>query len=280
MNDRPVVALGDRRYAVERRWAELPGNERLELISQLAVDRHGRVYVNRRRDPPVLVFEPSGKLGAAWGEGRLTDAHGIFVTADDRVFVIDRDRHQVLVFSLDGKLLGTLGERDRPRFQAPLNHPTDVAVADDGEIYVSDGYGNSAVHRFSADHRLIRTWGSPGQGPGEFSTPHAIWIDRSNRVLVADRENHRVQIFDREGAYLGEWRDFYLPMDLYEDARGMVYVTDHIPRLSMMTPEGKLAGRCRPTFNLPHGISGNAEGDLFIAEMNPPSIVKLALLNS
>ena len=184
----------------------------------------------------------------------------------------------MLVFTVDGELLGTLGERDKPRFQAPFNHPTDVAVADDGDIYVSDGYGNSAVHRFSADHRLIRTWGSPGAGPGEFSTPHAIWIDRSNRVLVADRENHRVQIFDRDGRYLAEWRDFYLPMDLHEDARGMVYVTDQIPRLSMMTPDGRLAGRCRPTFNLPHGISGNAEGDLFIAELNPASIVKLALI--
>lgn len=276
--DRPVVSLGDRRYAVERRWGELPNNHRLELISQLAVDRRGRVYVNKRSDPPVLVFEPSGRFRAAWGGGRVADAHGIFITADDRVFVIDRDRHQVLFFTVEGELLGTLGERDNPRFQAPFNHPTDVAVADDGEIYVSDGYGNSAVHRFSADHRLVSTWGSPGEGPGQFSTPHAIWIDRSNRVLVADRENNRVQIFDRDGLFLGEWRDFYHPMDIYEDARGMVYVTDEIPRLSMMAPDGRLAGRCRPSFNRPHGISGNAEGDLFIAELNPPSIVKLALM--
>ena len=276
--DRPVVVLGDRRYAVERRWGELPKDYRLELISQLAVDRHGRVYVNKRSEPPILVFEPSGRFRAAWGAGRITDAHGILVTADDRVFVVDRDRHQVLIFTVDGELSGTLGERDHPRFQAPFNHPTSVAVAPDGEIYVSDGYGNSAVHRFSADHRLIRTWGSPGQGPGEFSTPHAVWIDRSNRVLVADRENNRVQLFDRDGEYLGEWGDFYHPMGLYEDARGMVYVTDEIPRLSMVTPEGKLAGRCRPSFNRPHGISGNAGGDLFIAEMNPQSIVKLALM--
>lgn len=271
-----VVAMGERRYAVERRWAELPNGERLEAISQLAVDRRGRVYVNRRKDPPILVFEPSGKLQGAWGEGRVTDAHGIFITADDRVFLVDRDRHQILVFSLDGALLATLGERDRPRFQAPFNHPTDVAVAPDGEIYVSDGYGNSAVHRFSADYRHIRTWGSPGKGPGQFTTPHGVWVDRSNRVLVVDRENDRVQIFDRDGDYLGEWGDFHKPMDLYEDERGMVFVTDHIPRLSMMSPEGALLGRCRPTFNLPHGIAGNADGDLFVAEMNPPSIVKLA----
>jgi len=276
--DRPVVTLGDRKYSVERRWGELPGNHRLDLISQIAVDRRGRVYANKRSDPPVIVFEPSGEFRAAWGGGRVTDAHGIIITADDRMFLVDRDRHQVLVLTLDGEILGTLGERDNPRLQAPFNHPTDVAVADDGEIYVSDGYGNSAVHRFSADFRLVQTWGSPGDGPGEFSTPHAVWIDRSNRVLVADRENNRVQVFDRDGRYLEQWRDFYRPMDLFEDERGMVFVTDHIPRLSMMTPEGKLAGRCRPSFNLPHGISGNAEGDLFIAEQNPASIVKLALM--
>ena len=273
-----VVSLGDRKYAVERLWGELPGEHRLRVISQLAVDRRGRVYVLQRSDPPVLVFEPSGRFHAAWGQGRVTDAHGIFITPDDRLFLIDRDAHQVLIFTLDGEPLGALGKRNSPSFQAPFNHPTDVAVADDGEIYVSDGYGNSVVHRFSADHRLMRTWGSPGEGPGQFSTPHAVWIDKSNRVLVADREHNRVQLFDRDGAYLDEWRDFYHPMDIYGDARGMVYVTDQIPRLSMIAPDGSLVGRCRPSFNLPHGISGNADGDLFIAEQNPPSIVKLALI--
>jgi sugar lactone lactonase YvrE len=139
-----------------------------------------------------LVFEPSGRFHAAWGHDRIADAHGISISPDDRVFLVDRDAHQILIFTIDGALLGTLGERHAPRFQAPFNHPTDAAVAPDGDIYVSDGYGNSAVHRFAPTGELKRTWGRPGAGPGEFSTPHAIWVDRSGRVLVADRENNRV----------------------------------------------------------------------------------------
>ena len=121
--------------------------------------------------------------------------------------------------------------------------------------------------------------GRPGVGPGEFSTPHAICVDKRERILVVDRENNRVQIFDREGKYLDEWGDFYHPMDIYEDSSGMIYVTDQTPRLSMMSPEGELLGRCRPVLNMPHGISGNDQGDLFLAEMNPTRVTKLVLLS-
>lgn len=277
-SDRLVVVLGDRRYSVERPWGELPTDLAYGFISQLALDSKGCVYVFQRGEPPVLVFEPSGSFVAAWGHNRIADAHGISIAPDDRVFLVDRDAHQVLIFSTEGELLGSLGERHVPRFQAPFNHPTGVAVAPDGDIYVTDGYGNSAVHRFASTGELKRTWGCPGTGPGEFSTPHAVWVDRSGRVLVADRENNRVQIFDREGEYLDEWGDFYHPMDLYEDDSGMVYVTDQIPRLSMLSPDGRLVGRCRPVLNVPHGVWGNAEGDIFLAEMNPSRVTKLAVL--
>lgn len=251
----------------------------MSVVSQLALDSHGRVYVCQRSDPPVIVFEPNGAHRRGWRDTHIADPHGITVGPDERVYVVDRDAHQILVFSPDGRLEDTLGERHAPRFQAPFNHPTAVAVSADGEIYVADGYGNSVVHRFSAHGELVRTWGAPGSGPGEFSTPHGIWIDRSNRVLVVDRENNRVQLFDREGQYLGQWGGFYHPMDLYEDSRGMVFVTDQTPRMSMMSPDGALAGRCRPVLNVPHGVWGNAQGDIFVAEMNPSRVTKLALLD-
>lgn len=273
-----VVALGDRRYRVERPWGELPSGLAFDFISQLAIDSEGRVYVFQRGNPPVIVFEPSGAFRVAWGDGRVADAHGICVSPDDRVFLVDRDAHQILIFSTEGELLDTIGERHAPRFQAPFNHPTSVAVATDGDVYVADGYGNSVVHRFSSTGALKGTWGRPGTGPGEFSTPHGVWVDRTGRVLVADRENNRVQIFDRKGEYLGEWGDFYHPMDIWEDSRGMVFITDQIPRLSMMSPDGALAGRCRPVLNLPHGVWGNADGDIFLAEINPTRVTKLALM--
>jgi DNA-binding beta-propeller fold protein YncE len=274
-----VAVLGDRRYRVEHDWGRLPADMRLGQVSQVAVDSRGRVYVFQRAEPPVLVFESTGGFRGPLAERRIADAHGIAVAPDDRVFLVDRDAHQILIFDPEGRLLGTLGERHRPRFCAPFNHPADAAVAPDGEIYVADGYGNSMVHRFAASGEHMQSWGRPGKGPGEFTTPHAVWIDRQDRVLVADRENDRVQVFDRAGRYLTEWRDFYHPMDIYEDADGLIYVTDQIPRLSQLAPDGRLIGRCRPSFNTPHGVWGNAQGAIFLAEMSPSQIVRLAPLS-
>ncbi len=276
-DDGLAVVMGDRRYRVERPWGELPLGTRLAALSQLAVDSEGRVYAYQRADPPVIGFEPTGAVRATWGHGLIADAHGIFISADDRVYLVDRDAHQILIFTTEGERLGALGARNAPRFQAPFNHPTDVAVAPDGEIYVSDGYGNSAVHRFAASGEHMATWGRPGSGPGEFTTPHAIWVDRAERVLVADRENDRVQLFDRDGRFIEAWGDFYHPMDIAEDDRGMILVTDQVPRLSLLSPAGELVGRCRAVWNGAHGVSCNAGGDIFLAEMNPNRVTKLAV---
>jgi len=271
-----VVVLGERRYRVERGWGRLPEGMQPGQISQLAVAADGRVLVFRRADPPVLMFAPDGGYLGGMAAGAIADAHGICVAPDDRVFLVDRDAHQILVYSPKGERIASLGERHRPRFEAPFNHPADVAVAADGEIYVGDGYGNAKVHRFTAAGELISSFGRPGTGPGGFTTPHAVWVDRQDRVLVADRENDRVQLFDRAGRYLDEWRDLYHPMDIFEDAKGLVYVTDQIPRLSVFDAEGRLVGRCRPCFNTPHGVWGAPDGAIFIAEMNPSQVIKLA----
>ena len=137
-----VVVMGDRRYRVERSWGETSGDAPLRLISSIAVDARGRVYAYQRAEPPVVVFDPDGRVHATWGEDRIADPHGLTIAPDGRVLVVDRDAHQVLAFTPEGEQVGTIGTRHSPRFQAPFNHPTGVAVAPDGDIYVSDGYGN------------------------------------------------------------------------------------------------------------------------------------------
>jgi DNA-binding beta-propeller fold protein YncE len=275
-----VVALGDRLYSVERPWEILPDEMRLRLPGHVAVDSQDNLYVYQRADPPIVVLDPSGELVRSWGTGVIADAHGIFITPDDLVLLVDRDAHQVMGFDPHGHLELVLGERHHPSFQAPFNHPTDVAVAPNGDIYVTDGYGNSAVHCFGRDGEWIHSWGRPGTGPGEFSTPHAVWIDDHNRVLVADRENNRIQLFDADGKYITEWGDLYHPMDIYAGQDGMVYVTDQTPRLSMFAPDGTLTGRCRPALNSPHGIWGDSQGNLFIAELASENrVTKLTLIS-
>ena len=270
-----VVVMGDRRYRVEREWGEASGRSPLRLISSIAVDARGRVYAYQRAEPPVVVFDPDGHVHATWGEDRIADPHGLTIAPDGRVLLVDRDAHQVLIFTSEGEQAGAIGTRHSPRFQAPFNHPTGVAVAPDGDIYVADGYGNSVVHRFAADGTHWATWGRPGCGPGEFTTPHAVAVDGRDRVLVVDRENNRVQLFDREGTYLEEWGDLYHPMDIFIDDRGMTFVTDQTPRISLFAPDGALIGRCRAVWNIAHGIAGNAAGDLYLAEMQPSRITRL-----
>jgi peptidylglycine monooxygenase len=244
-------------------------------VSHVAVDSKDRVYFYQREDPPVLVFDGDGHFLAGWGSQRLRDAHGIFIGPDDHVYLCNRDEHEVLKLTPDGRVQLVLGHRGRPSLQAPFNHPADVAVAPSGEIYVADGYGNSSVHRFSAEGRHLDSWGAPGAGHGQFTTPHGIWVDAQDRVLVADRENNRVQLFSPEGDYYGEWRDLYHPMDIYVDAGGTVYVTDQIPRLSMYSPDGRLLARGRPVNVGAHGVWGDSRGNLYLAEVGVNQVTKL-----
>ena len=270
-----VVGSGDFVYDVVRGWGTLPAGWSLGLVSHVAVDSRDRVYFYQRKDPPILVFDGGGHFLSAWGDQRLRDAHGIFVGPDDHVYLCDRDEHEVLKLTPEGRVLLTLGHRGRPALQAPFNHPADVAVAPAGDIYVADGYGNSSVHRFSAEGRHLGSWGAPGIGRGQFTTPHGIWVDAQNRVLVADRENNRVQLFSPEGDYYGEWRDLYHPMDIYVDAAGVVYVTDQIPRISMYSPEGRLLARGRPVTVGAHGVWGDSRGNLYLAEVGVNQVTKL-----
>jgi DNA-binding beta-propeller fold protein YncE len=264
-----VVTIAGRLYDVRRPWGTLPDGQRLNDPSHVAVDSEGNVYAFQRASPPIVVFGPDGNFLRSWGEGLIDDPHGIFITRDDDVWLIDRDAHEIIRFDSMGNPMLRLGERHHPRLQQPFNHPSDIAVALDGSIFVADGYGNSCVHRFAPDGTHVRTWGSPGNGPGEFTTPHAAWVDQKGQVLVADRENNRVQVFTPDGDYVTEWGDFYHPMDIYQDASGLIYVTDQIPRLSVLNPDGSLVGRCRPVLNGAHGIWGDARGNLYLSELGP-----------
>ena len=273
--EQQVVTIAGRKYGVMRPWGTLPDGVKLGLLSKVAVDSRDNVYVAQRSDPPVVVFDREGRFVGGWGEDHLSDVHGIFITREDHVLLVDRDAHQILGFDTEGKLLFTLGDRDQPRFGAPFNHPTDIAVAPNGDMYVADGYANSLVHWFSPDGEFNKTWGQPGNGPGEFTTPHGIWILEDGRVLVGDRENDRVQVFSSEGEYLTEWGDFYHPMDVFADTEGLIYISDQIPRLSVLTPEGELIGRCRPCINIPHGIRGDSEGNIYVVDTRWNELTKL-----
>ena len=269
------VILGDFMYRVIRPWGELPPGIDFDLPSQVAVDERGFVYVFQRRGIPILVLDPEGKFVSNWGVGIISDAHGIVAGPGQRIYCVDRDAQQIIAFNWTGDELFRIGDRHLPSFGSPFNHPTDVAIAPNGDILVSDGYGNSCIHRFDSEGRHLLTWGEPGTGPGQFSTPHGVWVLADGRVLACDRENNRVQVFDPHGRYLFEWGDLYHPMDIVSDVEGHIYVSDQIPRLSRFDGSGRLTGRCRPVLNGGHGIAADPFGNLYLAEMNPPRVTKL-----
>ena len=162
-----TVILGNRRYAIHRKWARLPTGESFGFLSDLMVDAEGRVHVAQRGTAqPVLVFERDGSLAGSWGEGALAEPHYINAAPDGSILVADRDAHQVLRFDSSGHLLQALGKRHWPSLDAPFNHPTAAVQAPDGEIYVADGYGNSRIVKFDRTGKYLATWGSNGSGPG------------------------------------------------------------------------------------------------------------------
>lgn len=276
------VALGAKRYRVERPWGDLPRSS--GRVSDVTVDARGHLFVLIRHDPlvddmtalPVVELDGEGNRVGEWGAGLIADSHMFACAPDGRLFIVDRDAHEVLVCSSEGRRLGGLGTRNRPL--QPFNHPTDVAFAPSGDIYVSDGYANSKVHRFHADGSQISSWGALGSGQGEFMNPHAVWVRADGVVIIVDRGNNRLQLFTADGKWLDEWRGFSQPLDVWGDSEGNLFVTDLVPSLSMLSPQGELIGRCRPVLNGAHGVWGDRNGNLYLAEGNPSRVTRLSLL--
>jgi peptidylglycine monooxygenase len=275
-NAKLVVALGDQLYRVERPWGDLPDG----LVSDVTVDSRGHVFVLQRWDcladttsPRVIELAPDGRRLAAWGGDLIADGHMLAAGGDDRLYVVDRDAHEIVICDRGGRRVGGLGERHCPG--KPFNHPTDVAIAANGDIFVSDGYAGHHVHRFSKDGMLIKSWGALGGEPGQFLSPHAVWVMQDQRIVVADRENNRVQVFSCAGDLLAVWTGFYKPMDVWGDGGDNLYITDQVPTVSKLTSDGRLIGRARPVLNGAHGIWGDLAGNLYLAEISPSRITRL-----
>lgn len=212
-------------YRLEQPWPQLPKDFVLGSPSGMAVDSAQRVIVfHRARKTWPLLFPfsnaviaentiavlraDSGTIINEWGAGIFIMPHSLTVDSHNDIWVTDVGLQQVLKFNHAGQLMLRVGQAGvAGNDSLHFNRPTDVAVADDGSFYVSDGYGNSRVVKFSADGHYQFSWGHKGSGPGEFSIPHGIDIDKAGRVYVADRENNRIQVFDSTGHFLKEWAD-------------------------------------------------------------------------
>ena len=315
-------------YRLVDTWPQLPrsmnGGEWGETIG---VDRdpEGNIWVLHRcfndqpagaatcvgRDdvPPILKFSSSGQHLDGWGEGRFAFPHGFHIDPDGNVWATDANGsetvlglsaggrgHQVFKFSPTGELLLTLGTAGvAGSGPETFDRPTDVAVATNGDIFVTDGHGpNNRVVKFTQDGQFITTWGQPGDGPGEFNQPHTIVLDSRGRVFVGDRSNGRVQIFDADGNFIAAWTQFGRPSGMFIDEDDILYVTDSTSNsrnnpgwkrgiyigsardgsVTAFIPDPDLEQQDQNRISGASGITADRQGSVYAADVGPKRIRK------
>ena len=282
-----TVGSGEFKYEVDVDWAHLPDGWEMSAAA-VSGDSQDRVYVYDRGDHPVMVFDREGNFLKSWGEGQMKFPHAVYIDSGDNVWLVDNHAGVVTKHTTDGQLLLTLGQRgfrsntgvpdDYFKSDAfeqvthggpPFNLPAGIAVAPSGNIFVADGYGNSRVHKFTGDGTLLKSWGEPGTKPGQFNLPHGIWVDSRERLLVADRENDRVQAFSQDGDFLDQWNlDLIGPAVVHVDDNDIAYVPEHNGGLfSIITLDGERIARWGSDINITcHGAWVDSLGDVYVVQ--------------
>ncbi len=268
------VGAGIRRYEVVENWPEMPERMTWGQVVQVVVDSQDRVFFFQRIAPQVSIFDTSGVYLGAWPEGgRFEDVHSAYLGRDgegEYLIVVDRNRNAIARTTLDGEVIW---ERQEERY----DRPTDAAVASNGDIYVSDGYGNALVHHLSSTGEHIRTWGGPGVGTSEFRLPHGVWMADwrgQETVYVCDRENSRIQRFSLDGGFLGEVPDLHRPTDIVVDGDGVRYVSELVSRVTILDEDDHVIARIggeelseTGQFVAPHSVWLDSEGSLYVTEV-------------
>ncbi len=216
-----IVGEGDYKYRIVENWAKVPDGWSFKEVGAVGTDKNDNVYVFNRGEHPMMVFDRTGKFLRSWGEGQYPRAHGVHMGPDESIYLTDDGGSFVRKCRLeDGKVLMELGVPGKPAEYMsgePFHRCTHTALAPNGDIYVSDGYGNSRVHRYDPGGKLLMSWGDSGSNPGEFNIVHNICTDSDGWVYVADRENHRIQVFGGNGKYEAQWNNLHRPCGMYMD---------------------------------------------------------------
>ena len=288
-----VYGKGDFRYNFVENWAKLPSGMTFKECPGVAIDSQDNVFVLTRGEEPIIVLDRDGNYIRSFGQGAFSAdrTHGLYIAHDDSLLCADDGIHTIQKFSAAGEKLMEIGERNNPSERwsgEPFNRPTSAAIhPGNGDIYVSDGYGNSRIHVYTGGGEYKFSWGSPGIDAGQFIRPHNIAIDSNANVYVVDREAHRIQIFDTDGKFQTMWSNIHRPDSMVlwgehiyvGELNGMGGVDDapglgH--RVSIFDLKGNLVsqfgdvneGEGPGQFIAPHGIAVDSQGSIYVAEVS------------
>jgi sugar lactone lactonase YvrE len=263
-------------YRLVPNWGVLPDGATWGEVPGMAIDADGRIFAFHRSPRPIVELDASGRVLKQWGDEMFAWPHGMRVDRFGYLWITDgqaRDGkgQQVFKYTRDGTLLMTLGTKG-VRGEGPdvFAGPCDVAVAENGNIFVADGHVNSRIVKFDKDGRFIKAWGQRGTAPGEFNLPHTLVIDSRGRLLVGDRSNNRIQIFDQDGTFIDQWTQFGTPSGMYITPDDTLYVVDYNVK------KGVFIGSARDgsvTYKLDdavaEGVAVDRDGNIYVGETVP-----------
>lgn len=262
-------------------WAQLPSGTSWQQMSGVDIDSKGRVYALQRTPSRVMIFDPKGRFLGSWGDGMFPKAHALRIDRQGNVWITDRELHQVLKFTRDGKLLMELGTKGVPGDNdslVGLNGPADVAFGPNGDIFVADGEStNTRIIKYSKNGKLLKMWGTKGSGPGQLEIPHSIVMDSRGRLYVANRGNKRIEIFDQEGEFLGQITNAATPYGLFVTRDDTIYVADGTAGSEgltvLNTRNGKILSHISGITGA-HMITVDRNGAIYVAEVRGNAVQK------
>lgn len=294
MSNKPLrVSYGEYVYENVPGWAPLPDGWEWNHVVGVAVDSKDNIFAYNRSNHPMMVLNKNGEIIDSWASENFSSAHHVEIGPDNSVWTTDIGNHTVRKWTIDGHLLLTLGTPNQPAPEQsgePFNRPTDIAFGLDGSLYISDGYGNSRIHHFTPEGKLIRSWGERGKGPGQFMVPHGVAVDPTGLVYVCDRENSRIQIFTSDGQYVSQWRGVHRPNQIVPSSDGTMIVAElgykiglmdgapeineisHNSGVKIMTKTGQWLGGWGAStgidgdFLAAHAVGIDSDGSLYVGE--------------
>ncbi len=289
-------------YTADPAWPKRPAEfGPRAAVPSVAVDRQDRIWCLERGQVPVQVYSRNGDLVKSWGQGEFKGPHSLRFDSQGNVWITDHLAHVVKKFTPEGKRLLTLGTPGKPGDDSlHFNAPTDVAITPEGELFVTDGYGNRRVVHLDAKGKFVKQWGQYGGGPGQFCLPHQIVRDSRGVLYVADRNSGRIQVFDRQGKLLDQWTDLIMPWGLWISPRDEIWACGSSPQ--WWRKDGKYPppkdqiflrfstdGRARQLWTIPAGQDGqekpgecnwlhcvalDSQGNLYAGDINGKRVQK------